>query len=96
MIAQRIYLISINLQSLIVGQVFENVATKYDVMNDAMSLGIHRLWKDHTIRTMAPGPGTKLLDVAGGTGRQLLNDYPISDKSVINLSRTNQKFFSIR
>jgi len=41
-------------------------------MNDAMSLGIHRLWKDHFIRTMAPGPGTKLLDVAGGTGRQFL------------------------
>lgn len=37
-------------------------------MNDAMSLGIHRLWKDHFIRSMAPGPGTKLLDVAGGTG----------------------------
>ncbi|CAG8632184.1 3245_t:CDS:2 [Funneliformis caledonium] len=52
----------------LVGQVFENVATKYDVMNDAMSLGVHRLWKDHFIRTMAPGPGTKLLDVAGGTG----------------------------
>ncbi|RIA86429.1 ubiE/COQ5 methyltransferase family-domain-containing protein [Glomus cerebriforme] len=52
----------------LVGQVFENVATNYDVMNDAMSLGVHRLWKDHSVRTMAPGPGTKLLDVAGGTG----------------------------
>ncbi|KAF0431529.1 ubiquinone/menaquinone [Gigaspora margarita] len=52
----------------LVGQVFTNVASKYDVMNDAMSLGIHRLWKDYFIRTMAPGPGTKLLDVAGGTG----------------------------
>ncbi|CAG8652095.1 11209_t:CDS:10, partial [Cetraspora pellucida] len=51
-----------------IGHVFTNVASKYDVMNDAMSLGIHRLWKDHFIRTMAPGPGTKLLDVAGGTG----------------------------
>ncbi|KAG1108420.1 hypothetical protein G6F42_015995 [Rhizopus arrhizus] len=37
-------------------------------MNDAMSLGIHRIWKDEFIRSMAPGPGTKLLDVAGGTG----------------------------
>eukprot|EP01126_Amoeba_proteus_P046744 TRINITY_DN5299_c0_g1_i14.p1 TRINITY_DN5299_c0_g1~~TRINITY_DN5299_c0_g1_i14.p1 ORF type:complete len:103 (-),score=13.48 TRINITY_DN5299_c0_g1_i14:567-875(-) len=37
-------------------------------MNDAMSLGIHRFWKDHLIDTLAPIPGTKLLDVAGGTG----------------------------
>jgi len=51
-----------------VRQVFANVATKYDVMNDVMSGGIHRLWKDHFIRTLAPTPGTKLLDVAGGTG----------------------------
>ncbi|KAI8070836.1 UbiE/COQ5 methyltransferase [Gongronella butleri] len=52
----------------LVHQVFANVAGKYDVMNDAMSLGIHRIWKDQFIRNMAPGPGTKLLDVAGGTG----------------------------
>lgn len=51
--------------------VFANVASKYDVMNDAMSLGIHRIWKDEFIRSMAPGPGTKLLDVAGGTGKWL-------------------------
>lgn len=49
-------------------KVFANVAGNYDVMNDAMSLGIHRIWKDQFIRSMAPGPGTKLLDVAGGTG----------------------------
>ncbi|KAL9536768.1 hypothetical protein MBANPS3_012382 [Mucor bainieri] len=52
----------------LVHNVFANVASKYDVMNDAMSLGIHRIWKDEFIRSMAPGPGTKLLDVAGGTG----------------------------
>ncbi|OMJ28561.1 2-methoxy-6-polyprenyl-1,4-benzoquinol methylase, mitochondrial [Smittium culicis] len=52
----------------LVGNVFSNVAKKYDIMNDAMSGGIHRLWKDHFIRKMAPLPGTKLLDVAGGTG----------------------------
>ncbi|XP_001636710.2 2-methoxy-6-polyprenyl-1,4-benzoquinol methylase, mitochondrial [Nematostella vectensis] len=48
--------------------VFENVATSYDVMNDLMSFGIHRLWKDRFISVMNPAPGTKLLDVAGGTG----------------------------
>ncbi|EIE88698.1 hypothetical protein G6F46_006208 [Rhizopus delemar] len=52
----------------LVHKVFANVAGKYDVMNDAMSLGIHRIWKDEFINSMAPGPGTKLLDVAGGTG----------------------------
>jgi len=48
--------------------VFENVARSYDKMNDAMSLGIHRLWKDRLIRVLNPPKGTKLLDVAGGTG----------------------------
>uniref|UniRef100_A0A5F8G401 2-methoxy-6-polyprenyl-1,4-benzoquinol methylase, mitochondrial n=1 Tax=Monodelphis domestica TaxID=13616 RepID=A0A5F8G401_MONDO len=49
-------------------QVFESVAKKYDVMNDSMSLGIHRIWKDLLLEKMHPFPGTKLLDVAGGTG----------------------------
>ena len=49
-------------------EVFKNVAEDYDLMNDAMSVGIHRLWKDHFIRRLAPLPSTKLIDVAGGTG----------------------------
>ncbi|KAK9762825.1 2-hexaprenyl-6-methoxy-1,4-benzoquinone methyltransferase [Basidiobolus ranarum] len=52
----------------LVGKVFSNVASKYDIMNDAMSAGIHRVWKAHFIEQLAPEPGTKLLDVAGGTG----------------------------
>jgi demethylmenaquinone methyltransferase / 2-methoxy-6-polyprenyl-1,4-benzoquinol methylase len=48
--------------------VFSSVASRYDLMNDAMSLGIHRLWKDAMLDWLAPRPGTKLLDVAGGTG----------------------------
>ena len=48
--------------------VFSRVASKYDVMNDAMSLGIHRLWKDAMMDWLAPRPGQRLLDVAGGTG----------------------------
>lgn len=47
---------------------FESVAKKYDVMNDMMSLGIHRIWKDLLLWKMRPFPGTQLLDVAGGTG----------------------------
>ncbi|KAM4707775.1 2-methoxy-6-polyprenyl-1,4-benzoquinol methylase, mitochondrial [Discoglossus pictus] len=49
-------------------KVFESVAQKYDIMNDSMSLGVHRLWKDWLIQLMNPTPGTQLLDVAGGTG----------------------------
>ncbi|TRY84673.1 hypothetical protein DNTS_003190 [Danionella cerebrum] len=49
-------------------KVFESVASKYDVMNDAMSLGIHRLWKDSLLHIMNPQPGLRLLDTAGGTG----------------------------
>ncbi|KAG1925350.1 S-adenosyl-L-methionine-dependent methyltransferases superfamily protein [Pimephales promelas] len=49
-------------------KVFESVAEKYDVMNDAMSLGIHRLWKDTLLHIMNPQPGLRLLDTAGGTG----------------------------
>ena len=52
----------------VVYNVFHNVAEKYDIMNDVMSGGIHRLWKDYFIRCMSPTPGTRLLDVAGGTG----------------------------
>lgn len=48
--------------------VFTNVASKYDIMNDAMSVGIHRLWKDALMDWLAPRPGQRLLDVAGGTG----------------------------
>ena len=50
---------------------FENVASSYDQMNDAMSFGIHRLWKDRLIKVLNPPSGTKLLDVAGGTGNLL-------------------------
>jgi len=52
-------------------KVFENVAEKYDVMNDAMSLGVHRLWKDMLLHVMHPQPGARLLDVAGGTGKSV-------------------------
>ncbi|WP_300011591.1 bifunctional demethylmenaquinone methyltransferase/2-methoxy-6-polyprenyl-1,4-benzoquinol methylase UbiE [uncultured Roseobacter sp.] len=48
--------------------VFSSVASKYDIMNDVMSGGIHRLWKDAMMDWLAPRPGQKLLDVAGGTG----------------------------
>ncbi|RED18553.1 bifunctional demethylmenaquinone methyltransferase/2-methoxy-6-polyprenyl-1,4-benzoquinol methylase UbiE [Pontivivens insulae] len=48
--------------------VFSNVASKYDVMNDVMSMGIHRIWKDAMMDWLAPRPHQHMLDVAGGTG----------------------------
>lgn len=52
----------------LVANVFHSVAAKYDVMNDLMSLGIHRLWKRFTIDCSGVRPGQKVLDLAGGTG----------------------------
>ncbi|KAL5050710.1 hypothetical protein BDW71DRAFT_172998 [Aspergillus fruticulosus] len=63
-----------------VGKVFSSVASSYDTMNDLMSMGIHRLWKDHFVRSLNPGSalpsrdvnsvekGWNILDIAGGTG----------------------------
>lgn len=51
-----------------VRSVFDSVAPKYDVMNDLMSGGLHRLWKRYTITVANPQPGDQVLDIAGGTG----------------------------
>ena len=52
----------------LVGQVFDSVAARYDVMNDLMSFGVHRIWKQSTIQQSGVRPGQKVLDIAGGTG----------------------------
>ncbi|HEX7852650.1 MAG TPA: class I SAM-dependent methyltransferase [Sphingobium sp.] len=52
----------------LVGQVFSSVALRYDIMNDAMSVGAHRLWKDQFVRRVKPRAGEAILDMAGGTG----------------------------
>lgn len=51
-----------------VGAVFSSVAKNYDRMNDAMSVGMHRLWKDRFVRRVKPREGETILDMAGGTG----------------------------
>ncbi len=51
-----------------VGDVFRSVASRYDLMNDAMSGGLHRLWKDRFVRRVKPRTGERILDMAGGTG----------------------------
>jgi demethylmenaquinone methyltransferase / 2-methoxy-6-polyprenyl-1,4-benzoquinol methylase len=52
----------------LVRAVFDSVAERYDLMNDLMSAGIHRLWKDEMVAWLNPRPGQRMLDVAGGTG----------------------------
>ena len=51
-----------------VGAVFSSVARRYDIMNDLMSGGMHRLWKDRFVNRVKPRPGEEILDMAGGTG----------------------------
>lgn len=52
----------------LVGEVFTSVAARYDLMNDLMSMGVHRLWKRHFVHTSGVRPGDQVLDLAGGTG----------------------------
>ncbi|OIQ80057.1 ubiquinone/menaquinone biosynthesis C-methyltransferase UbiE [mine drainage metagenome] len=51
-----------------VGAVFHSVARRYDLMNDVMSAGLHRLWKHYTVSTSGVRPGQRVLDIAGGSG----------------------------
>src|SRR5262245_57875325 len=55
-------------KSRLVGRVFSSVAKNYDAMNDLMSGGVHRLWKQAMMDWLAPSADTQLIDVAGGTG----------------------------
>ena len=52
----------------LVKEVFSSVAARYDLMNDLMSAGVHRIWKDALVEWLNPQPGWRCLDVAGGTG----------------------------
>ncbi|CAG9791141.1 unnamed protein product [Diatraea saccharalis] len=87
-----------------VHEVFETVAEKYDLMNDAMSFGIHRLWKDIFMARLAPTHGTKLLDMAGGTGDitfryinylKNLNPPPEDKKSSVTVCDINQAMLDV-
>jgi demethylmenaquinone methyltransferase/2-methoxy-6-polyprenyl-1,4-benzoquinol methylase len=63
-----------------VGGVFRSVASRYDLMNDLMSAGIHRVWKHDTLSKLNPQPGEWLLDVAGGTGDLAIGFLKRADK----------------
>ena len=64
----------------LVREVFDSVAESYDVMNDLMSAGVHRLWKDAAIAWLRPQPGQSLIDVAGGTGDMALRFLQAAEK----------------
>ena len=69
--------------------VFTSVASRYDLMNDVMSAGVHRLWKDAMMDWLAPRPGQRLLDVAGGTGDiafRFLKRAPGAEAVVLDLT----------
>lgn len=71
--------------------VFSNVASNYDVMNDAMSMGIHRVWKDAMMDWLAPRDGQRLLDVAGGTGDisfRFLRRAPGAQATVLDMTES--------
>ncbi|MCF8487133.1 MAG: bifunctional demethylmenaquinone methyltransferase/2-methoxy-6-polyprenyl-1,4-benzoquinol methylase UbiE [Rhodobacteraceae bacterium] len=71
--------------------VFTRVASKYDIMNDLMSGGLHRLWKDGMMDWLAPRPGQRLLDVAGGTGDvafRFLNRAPSATAVVCDMTES--------
>ncbi|MBM9596107.1 bifunctional demethylmenaquinone methyltransferase/2-methoxy-6-polyprenyl-1,4-benzoquinol methylase UbiE [Roseitranquillus sediminis] len=71
--------------------VFSRVASRYDLMNDLMSGGVHRLWKDAMMDWLAPRPGQRLLDVAGGTGDiafRFLKRAPSASAVVLDLTES--------
>ncbi|KAH8368374.1 hypothetical protein KR084_010465 [Drosophila pseudotakahashii] len=86
-----------------VHEVFEQVANSYDMMNDAMSLGIHRVWKDVFVERLGPTHGMRLLDMAGGTGdisfrylRYLANQpNPQQRGSHVTVSDINQHMLDV-
>lgn len=80
----------------LVGEVFASVARKYDVMNDLMSLGVHRLWKRHFVGTADVRPGERVLDLAGGSGdiAQLVAER-VGDKGHVVLSDINPAMLGV-
>jgi demethylmenaquinone methyltransferase/2-methoxy-6-polyprenyl-1,4-benzoquinol methylase len=82
-------------QGLVKG-VFDSVATKYDIMNDVMSLGSHRLWKDYTIKHSGVKTGDKVLDIAGGTG-DLAKKFSkiVGEKGQVILADINNAMLSV-
>lgn len=79
-----------------VANVFHSVAESYDVMNDLMSLGIHRIWKRIVVEFVRPRAGQKILDLAGGTGDLSLQIAPrVGDRGQVILSDINASMLKL-
>ena len=79
-----------------VGEVFHSVASKYDIMNDLMSMGIHRLWKRYTIEMSGARPGHTILDLAGGTGDLTMKfSRIVGDEGKVVLSDINSSMLNV-
>lgn len=76
-----------------VGELFSKVAAKYDIMNDAMSGGMHRLWKDRFVRRVKPQANETILDMAGGTGDVAFRMVPSGAE--ITVSDINQDMLDV-
>jgi demethylmenaquinone methyltransferase/2-methoxy-6-polyprenyl-1,4-benzoquinol methylase len=79
----------------LVRQVFDSVAQRYDVMNDLMSAGIHRLWKSTLVDMVAPRPGMVLLDVAGGTGDVALRFLERAPAGFVHVVDINERMIRV-
>ena len=79
-----------------VADVFHSVADKYDVMNDLMSFGVHRLWKQYTIRLSGVKAGQRVLDIAGGTGDLAAKfSRMVGDKGEVVLADINASMLQV-
>src|SRR5512147_976465 len=76
--------------------VFDSVADKYDIMNDLMSAGVHRLWKRHTLAQTGLRPGHAALDVAGGTGDLAAGmAAQVGERGLVVLSDINEAMLDV-
>lgn len=79
-----------------VAGVFHSVAAKYDIMNDVMSFGIHRMWKRFTIESAGARPGMKVLDLAGGTGDLTAKfSHIVGERGQVTLADINDSMLKV-
>ena len=80
----------------LVGDVFDSVASRYDLMNDLMSAGIHRIWKRFTIELSGVRRGNRVLDIAGGTGDLAAKFAPlVGDEGEVVLADINASMLRV-